>query len=271
MRPDDRPATTATTTPARTWDRRLVRALTATALMSAAAAVVVAKPVVSEGPTRPAPRDAAVAGMHERFLLRAKQGDVDLLFLGDSITQMWENHPGLWDRHYAPRRAANFGVSGDRTQNVLWRIDHGELDGLRPRVVVVLIGTNNLPSDPPAGVAAGVAAVVARVRKKLPDSKVLLLGLLPRGRTAADQLRARLAAVNDRIARLADGKSVEYLDLGRHFLTRDGLVPWDVMPDALHLSGPGYRTWADAMEPTLWALMEGQAAPAAAPSAAVGE
>ncbi len=113
----------------------------------------------------PQPRDGAWMGLHESFLVQAKKGGIELLFLGDSITQGWnENH--TWQRFYGPRKAANFGIGGDRTQHVLWRIDHGELEGITPKVVVVLIGTNNLASDSALDVARGVTAIVEAVRQR---------------------------------------------------------------------------------------------------------
>ena len=212
--------------------------------------------------TRPEPREGAWSKMHENFLEQARKGDVGVLFLGDSITRGWDNFgdqgPGsIWDRHYAPRRAANFGIGGDRTQHVLWRVQNGELDGIKPEVVVLMLGTNNVHADTPAEIADGIKAVVATVKAKLPESKILLLAVFPRGRKP-DSVRERLKAVNERIAALDDGgKTVKYLDIGPSFLNPDGTISQDVMPDFLHLTRKGYRIWADAMEPTLWRLMEG--------------
>jgi lysophospholipase L1-like esterase len=214
--------------------------------------------------TDPATRDEGGAWMelHRSFLERAGRGDFDLLFLGDSITQGWHDNE-VWRRYYAPRRAANFGIGGDRTQHVLWRLDHGEVDGIKPRVVVLMIGTNNLGSNTPEEVYEGVKAIVGRLRSKLPDSRILLLGIFPRGAdrdphqvsAAADP---RPAVVNRRLATLADGKAVVYLDIGDRFLDEKGRITKAIMPDFLHLSTRGYRIWADAMEPTLWEMMEGK-------------
>ena len=202
--------------------------------------------------------------MHERFLEIAKKGNIDLLFLGDSITRGWDGRDKegkgpkeVWDRYYGPRNSANFGIGGDRTQHVLWRIQNGELDGIEPKVVVLMIGTNNAHANTPAEIAEGVTAIVKALKAKLPSTKVLLLGVFPRGKTP-DSVRERLKAVNERIAALDDGgKTVKYLDIGPHFLNPDdGTISQDVMPDYLHLSRKGYRIWADAMEPTLWSLLE---------------
>jgi lysophospholipase L1-like esterase len=207
-------------------------------------------------PTTPAPREGAWMEMHNAFLKRAQMGEIDLLFLGDSITQGW--NPGgkaVWERFYGPRKAANFGIGGDRTQHVLWRLDHGEVDGIHPKVVVLMIGTNNLDSDAPNEIADGVTAIVKSLRSKLPETRVLLLGIFPRDENPSAR-RERLKSVNMRIAKLDDGKMVKYLDIGKHFLNDDGTLSKEVMPDFLHLSSRGYRIWADAIEPTLWEMME---------------
>jgi beta-glucosidase len=212
--------------------------------------------------TTPAPREGAWMQLHEKFLERAKQGKVDLLFLGDSITQGWGNND-VWKRYYGARSAANFGIGGDRTQHVLWRLENGEIEGIRPKAVVLMIGTNNIGSNSPEEIAEGVKAIVAKLRKDLPEAKILLLGIFPRGANRApDQAVAdvdpRTGQVNEIIKSLADGKSVYYLDIGPSFLNADGKIPKELMPDFLHLSAQGYRIWADAIEPTLWKLMEGE-------------
>jgi len=211
--------------------------------------------------TVPEARDGAAGEMHEGFLRRTKEGPVDLLFLGDSITQGWINRDGegkgagqVWDRYYGARRAAEYGIGGDRTQHVLWRLDHGEVDGLTPKAVVLMIGTNNIRDNTPAEIAEGITAVVAKLRDKLPGSKVLLLAVFPRSERP-NALRDRVRAVNERIAKLDDGKSVKYLDIGPKFLNPDGTIPHDLMPDALHLSRKGYALWADAIEPTVRKLL----------------
>ena len=118
--------------------------------------------------------------LHEKFLAEAKQGKIDLLFLGDSITQGWHDN-AVWKRFYGPRHAANFGIGGDRTEHVLWRLQHGEVDGIHPRVVVLMIGTNNSGDNTSGEIVAGIKAIVDELRKRLPDSKILLLGVFPRG------------------------------------------------------------------------------------------
>jgi lysophospholipase L1-like esterase len=209
--------------------------------------------------TNPVPRDANWIKRHETFVEQAKQGNVELLFLGDSITDFWRN-PGsnVWNQYYAPRRAANFGISGDRTQHLLWRIDHGELDGVYPNVLVLMIGTNNtgkerdgttLRNSPPE-VVEGVTAVVRAIRAKLPQTRILLLGIFPRGQTA-DPIRQQLKEINLKLAMLDDGRMVRFLDIGAKFLEPDGTLPASVMPDLLHPNEKGYQIWAEAMENTL--------------------
>ncbi len=201
---------------------------------------------------------------HNEYVERARRGQVDLLFLGDSITQGWLGDGrdaaagdglAIWNDRYAPRRAANFGLGSDRTEHLLWRIDHGELAGIAPRLVVLLIGTNNLDNgDPPAEVAAGVAAILDRLRVRLPNSRVLLLGLLPRGHDPGPW-RAKVAETNRLLSRFADGRRVVFLDIGPRFLDDRGRLPPSHSPDGLHLTRLGYATWADAMEPTLAGLL----------------
>ncbi len=208
-----------------------------------------------------APRPGVWIKQHEAFLDRAKKGPVDLLFLGDSITAQWRNAPAVWSRYYAPRQAANFGIGGDRTQHILWRLENGEVDGIRPKVVVLMIGTNNTGSNTEAEVAEGVKAIVERLRSKLPDTKILLLGIFPRGSNRDRTIPSvtpdpKIARINARIAALDDQKMVKYLDIGVVFLDEAGRVSRATMPDFLHLTPIAYQTWADAIEPTLWDMME---------------
>jgi lysophospholipase L1-like esterase len=202
----------------------------------------------------PRPREGSWMDLHHRFVERAKQGNVSLLFLGDSITQGW-NDNDVWKRFYGPRNPANFGIGGDRTQHVLWRIQNGELDGIEPKVVVLMIGTNNASSASADEIAQGITAIVEELRHRLPNAKILLLGVFPRGENP-DATREKLDAVNAKIAGLDDGTHVKFLDIGKKFLNEDGTISREVMPDYLHLSSKGYRIWADAMEPTLWSMLD---------------
>jgi beta-glucosidase len=212
----------------------------------------------------PVPRDAGWMKRHESFVQIAQAGQVDLLFLGDSITDFWRTRGrAVWDRYYGSRHAANFGINADRTQHVLWRMDHGELAGLHPRVVVLLIGTNNTglernstrPRNTTAEAIAGVTAVVRGLREKLPEAKILLLAIFPRGEKA-DPQTAQIQSVNAALAKLDDGRSVHFLDLGPKFLLPDGsLNPADFMADKLHPSPQGYAVWAEAMQAPLAQLL----------------
>ncbi len=195
---------------------------------------------------------------HDHVLAANKAGDIDLLFIGDSITQGWEDAgKDAWKGHFAPMHAANLGFSGDRTQHVLWRIDHGELDGIKPKAAVLMIGTNNSNgADNTADeIADGIKAVLVRLHDKQPQMHVLLLGVFPRGEKPNPQ-RDKLAAVNAAIAKLDDGKTVHYLDIGPRFLQPDGTISKDIMPDSLHLSAKGYDIWAAAIEPKLAELLK---------------
>jgi lysophospholipase L1-like esterase len=194
---------------------------------------------------------------HEAFVKQAKQGGIDLLFLGDSITAGWLWDGGglnVWNKYYVPRHAAEFGIGYDRTQNVLWRIEHGELDGIKPKVVVLLIGTNNAgnedngkPRNTTPEIIEGVTAVVSELRARLPESKILLFGIFPRGGTN-DPVREQVRAVNAQLAKLDDGKTVKFMDVGSKFLGPDGTLSRDIMPDLLHPNEKGYQIWAATME-----------------------
>jgi beta-glucosidase len=205
---------------------------------------------------------------HESFNARAKQGaangDIDLIFLGDSITQGWETDgKDVWAKSYGPRHAFNIGVSGDRTQHVLWRLDHGNVDGLAkpakghaPKLLVMMIGTNNSNGNDNSAeeIGDGVKAIVASLRQKLPETKILMLAIFPRGEKPNPQ-REKNAKASELASKAADGKMVHYLDIGKAFLEKDGTLTKEVMPDALHLSPKGYQIWADSIEPKVRELM----------------
>ncbi|MEX2218708.1 MAG: GDSL-type esterase/lipase family protein [Phycisphaerales bacterium] len=217
----------------------------------------------------PAPRtDEGWVKRNDSFNARARQGaakgDIGIVFLGDSITHGWENHGReAWAAHYAGRGAVNFGIGGDRTQHVLWRVQNGNLAGLAkpaagsaPKLVIVMIGTNNLASNSAAEIAEGIGAVVRACREKLPGTPVLLLGVFPRGREAGDPARAKIAEVNALASRHADGEHVHMLDIGDRFLSADGSISPEIMPDYLHLSRRGYEVWAGAMEPEVRRILK---------------
>jgi beta-glucosidase len=194
---------------------------------------------------------------HAQKLARVRKGGVDLVMIGDSITHYWKSEgKKVWDRYYGKRRAVNLGFSGDRTQNVLWRLRHGEVDGIAPKVAVVMIGTNDAGADArPALTIATIRAIVNELRTRLPRTKILLLAIFPCGADEKDEQRRTNAAVSRIIAKMADGRWVHFLDINQRFLTRKGILETGIMPDLLHPSAKGYRIWAQAMEPTLKRLM----------------
>ncbi len=199
---------------------------------------------------------------YDRYLLlneRVKQneGRAGVIFVGDSITEGWEgNGKQVWAKYYAPRQALNLGIGSDHTQHVLWRLEHGNLDGLKPKAAVVLIGVNNIPADTnsPRQVLEGVTAVVNKLREKLPDTKILLLGIFPFREDFCAQ-RGKALQVNQALRKLDDGQHVRFLDIGSQFIQPDGTISKDMMRDYLHLSPTGYRLWAEAIEPELAAML----------------
>jgi lysophospholipase L1-like esterase len=200
---------------------------------------------------------------HQQFLKDKEaalvKGPVDLLFVGDSITDAWRRDPQkkLFDERWGKHNPLNIGIGGDRTQNVLWRLENGEVDGIKPKVVVLMIGTNNIGNgDSPQDTAAGVTCVVKTLREKLPDSKILLLGVFPRGAKSDDPFRAQIKTINDTIAKLDDGQHVKYLDIGPKFLTDEGALTPQIMPDALHPNEKGYHVWAEAIGPAVDEMMK---------------
>jgi beta-glucosidase len=184
-------------------------------------------------------------------------GKAQVVFIGDSITQGWEGEgKETWARYYARRNAVNLGIGGDRTQHVLWRLDHGNLSGLKPKAVVLMIGTNNSNGEDntPGQIAEGIAAIVKKLRTTLPDTKILLHAIFPRGENFNPQ-RGKLAMINQVIRKLADGKNVFWVDFGHQFLNDDGTLPRELMPDYLHLTKKGYEIWADAIEDRLSTIL----------------
>jgi lysophospholipase L1-like esterase len=198
--------------------------------------------------------DERFTARHAAFLKRAQEGPIGLLFLGDSITANWSKAPEVWKEYYEKHQAANFGIGSDKTENVIWRIENGELDGIAPRVVVLLIGTNNSGSHKGTEIAAANEKIVRLIRAKLPAAKVLLLGIFPRGPRGKDNPAARMEVIksaNAQLAKLDDGKHVRFLDIGAKLCDADGKIPAEIMPDQLHLSVEGYKIWAVAMQPLL--------------------
>ena len=221
----------------------------------------------------PAPNSAIIPALspqfrtkHENNLAVARQGDAQILFMGDSITDFWRNEEGpfagkpVQDKYFGQWKVANFGIAGDTTQGVLYRLQNGEGQGFSPRAVMLMIGTNNTMRNSAPEIAEGIGAVVLQLQKSFPEARILLLGVFPRGRPN-DPVRDTLAEINRTISKLDDGRSVFYLDIGGKFLDAQGNIPNDVMSDGLHPGPKGYEIWAQAVVEPLTALMAGRAPP----------
>jgi lysophospholipase L1-like esterase len=211
----------------------------------------------------PAPQgprmDANFIPKHEANVARAKQGNIDLLFIGDSIMQGWPSSGDwgkeVWEKYYNSQyNAAVFAVGYDRTQHVLWRMQNGEGEGYQPKVIQLLIGTNNLGPNTPAETIEGEKAVLADLQKRFPAARILITAIFPRGRPG-DSIRNDVAAVNDALSKMADGRKVFYIDIGKIFLNEDETTNDGLKRDMLHPSAKGYQLWADAVKPTLDKLL----------------
>ena len=239
-------------------------------------------PLTALGDAAP-PKPATVRGIprtdrnsqiaHEQMLAKARQGRIDVYFVGDSITRRWGTSDpqyadflANWKRNFFGWNAANFGWGGDTVQNVLWRLENGELDGVNPKVIVVMAGTNNLgnaPPDPGAKdakveeVVAGIGAILDVAREKAPAATIVLIGITPRndgphGRgERAKATAATIARINERLAAFADGTKVRYLNINDRLADASGKLFDGVTVDGLHLSVRGYQVWADALKPVL--------------------
>ncbi len=204
---------------------------------------------------------------HSANVELAKKGDIDLLFMGDSITDFWRNagaegdpNPAragkaVFEKYYGAMKTANFGISGDTTQGVLYRLQNGEGQGFQPKAIMLMIGTNNAATCSSPEIAEGVGAVVLELRKDFPNAKILLLGIFPRA-NPGEPVRKTVLDVNPVIAKLHDGQHVFYLDIGSKFLDANGVLQPDIMADRLHPNQKGYVIWADAVKEPLAELMK---------------
>src|SRR5688572_13096738 len=208
------------------------------------------------GPPTPANQpQARDDARHKGFLEIAQKGNIDLLFVGDSITDWFSNPRGqnpatgieVWNANFLPLKPANFGIAGDRTQGVLWRMQNGELEGFKAKLIVLMLGTNNINGNPVDEIVDGNRLIIEEFKKRQPQAKVLLLGVFPRNADAANPLRATIKEMNGKLAKLADNKQVFFMDIGDKFLAADGTLTREVMPDGLHPSAQGYQIWADAI------------------------
>jgi len=189
--------------------------------------------------------------------VREAGAKAQVIFLGDSITQGWEGAgKDVWDRYYSHRSALNLGIGGDRTQHVLWRMENGNLEGLKPKAAVVMIGTNNSNGEDNSveQIAEGVSAIVLKLRSELPDTKILLVAIFPRSENPTPQ-RGKILMVNQIIRRLADERNVFWIDFGHQFLDAQGRIPRSLMPDYLHLTPAAYGLWAEAIEDRLSSIL----------------
>jgi lysophospholipase L1-like esterase len=221
--------------------------------------------------TAPVPQDdpnfPEWAERHEKLNALSKKGEAKLVFLGDSITEFWESEDAgksVWEKFWAPLNAANFGIRGDRTENVLWRLANGNLDGLKPKLIVLMIGTNNTGYHKENNkyhctaqqTADGIKGVIEKLKARCPTSKILLLAIFPRGEEIDDPLRKQNNETNAKIKAFADEKTIHFLDIGAKFLKPNGDGIVTLMPDMLHLSTDGYKIWAEAIAAKVRSLMQ---------------
>lgn len=210
------------------------------------------------GPAAPAnvPLAPANENRHRTFVEIAKGAPIEMLFVGDSITDGWRNAgQPIWDANWAPYKPANFGIGGDTTQGVLWRMQNGELDGYQAKLIVLMLGTNNINRNPVDEIVDGDRLIVEEFKKRQPQAKVLLLGIFPRNPDPANPLRATIKEINGKLARLADNKQVFFMDIGEKFLAPDGTLTTEIMPDGLHPNLRGYKIWAEAISGRVKELM----------------
>lgn len=195
---------------------------------------------------------------HDQKVRAARSGDVDMIMIGDSLVHNFEKRGRqLWYLYFGHYKPLNLGFNADLTEHALWRLQNGELEGISPRLAIIMIGTNNggLRRDEPENTAAGIAAIVDEIQIRSPDTKILLLGIFPRGAIRKHPLRLLNTKVNDLLPTLAEDKDINYLDISDTFLNRRGLLPREVMYDFLHPTVEGYQMWAEAISPTVLELM----------------
>ena len=196
--------------------------------------------------------------LQEIKTLKADHKKIDLIFIGDSITHGWEKDGfNVWNKYYAKYNAVDLGFGGDRTENILWRLQHGEVDGIDPKVAVLMFGTNNTGHrmEDPNTTALGIKRNIEELQQRLPNTKILLLAIFPRDAKPDGQMRQINNSVNNIISGFADNKKIFFLNINQVFLDKDGVLSTEIMPDLLHPNEYGYQLWAKAMEPTLKQLL----------------
>lgn len=177
---------------------------------------------------------------------------IQLVFDGDSITDGWQSKGRLvWQERYAKLGAFDFGISGDRTEHLLWRLSQGQMNGIHPRLILLMIGTNNLSKNSNEQIAEGIKAIINQYRSLCPDAVIIVQGIFPRTQSATNPIRERIKEINRIVAGYADGKRLLFLDFGDKFLEPDGTMSPEIMPDFLHPSAKGYQIWADAIQPVI--------------------
>ncbi len=206
------------------------------------------------------PTGGMLSARHQQFMSIATNSDFDIMFLGDSITDLWnveadpQGNPGgkrVFNKYFGDMKVANFGISGDTTQGVLWRLQNGEGKGHKPKAVMLMLGTNNTGGSSGEEIAEGIGAVVLELRNDFPDAKIMLLAIFPRGRSPSDSNRRKCEVANKIIAKLHDGKHVFFTDINSRFLKEDGSLIGFRSADNLHPVEEGYEIWASAVAPTL--------------------
>lgn len=216
---------------------------------------VPAAEVIYHPPEPPPANPATFASAREDWLIGVqgkftKYGNkpADIVFDGDSITNRWETTgKDMWTRFAG--RAADFGIEGDRTENLLWRLQKGQVDGIDPKIVVLMIGTNNASRNTAEQISEGIKNIVTAYKKRCSHAHIVLMGIFPRGHTIDDEGRKKVAAVNEIIKSLDDGNRVSYVDIGPKLLQPDGTLSIEMAPDYLHPAAQGYTIWADAIQP----------------------
>lgn len=212
------------------------------------------------------PNPKTVARWTKRYNLlneRVNGKNYDLVFIGDSITQAWEKEGHhIWEQYYEKRNALNLGLNSDRTDNVLWRILHGNIKEISPKMLVLLIGTNNTDRNGTSSqeIAEGVITLVKNFRIKMTKTKILILGIFPRADISSN-IREKVVKANEIISKMADNKMIYYQDIGDIFLNSKGTVSREIMPDGIHLNEKGYKIFADSIEENVSKLLEEQKIP----------
>jgi lysophospholipase L1-like esterase len=228
--------------------------------LSSISAAQTTRPTRADQPV--ARTDANSQKAHQQLLEKAKKGRIDIYFVGDSITRRWgaTDYPEFlanWKENFFGWNAANFGWGADRIQNILWRLENGELDGVNPKVIIVLAGTNNIgPRIDDAGfddITAGIKAILATMREQAPDATILLTAIFPRNDNMG--VMPTINRINANLEKLADGKRVRFLNVNDKLADKDGRLFDGMMADKLHPTVKGYQAWADALKPILTELL----------------